>query len=460
MRIVTALAALCVCAPAFAQTPAPATPAATPPAAAAAPKPAAPAPAAAAKPAPAKPEATGYAALPLADRIALQSDLVWTGDLNSIADGAWGDRSNTAIKTFQKRKGGKDSGTLTGEERTALAADAKAKQTEVGWRMVSDDNDIRLGIPAKLVPQKSKGKSGGLWQSARGEIQIEVLRQPAPATLTAIYDIERKNPGRKITYQVFKPDFFVISGTEGLKKFYMRAQSGKGEVRGVSVLYDQANEGMMEPMVVAISGAFTPFAATQVVAGAPPAKRRVEYSSGVVVSSAGDIVTDREAIDACQVIVIPGFGNADRVADDKTSGLALLRVYGVRDLKPLALGDIVKNEVTLVGIPDPQSQGGSAEVKTAKARVLASADSSTLEPAIALGFAGSAAIDADAGFVGIVVQKPQVVAGPATSGMSSTIAPMDAVRKLLAAQKVSASTGRASIEFAKDSVVRVICVRK
>ena len=457
MKVVTALALICVCAPAYAQTPAPA-PAAPP--AAAAPKPAA--PAAAAKPAPAKPDATGYAALPLADRIALQSDLVWTGDLNSIADGAWGDRSNTAIKTFQKRKGGKDTGTLTPDERTALAADAKTKQAEVGWRMVSDDNDIRLGIPSKLVPQKTKGKSGSHWQSARGEIQIEVLRQPAPATLAAVYDIERKNPGRKITYQVFKPDFFVISGTEGLKKFYMRAQTGSGEVRGVLVLYDQANEAVMEPMVVAISGAFAPFATTAqaAVAGAPPAKRRVEYSTGVVVTSAGDIVTDREAIDGCQVIVVPGFGNADRVADDKASGLALLRVYGVRDLKPLALGDAVKTDVSLVGIPDPQVQGGSGEVRIAKARVLASGDNSTLEPAIAQGFAGSAAIDADAGFVGIVIQKPQVVAGPATSGMSSTIAPMETVRKLLTAQKVSASTGRASIDFAKDSVVRVICVRK
>ena len=228
------------------------------------------------------------------------------------------------------------------------------------------------------------------------------------------------------------------------------------------VLYDQANEAVMEPMVVAISGAFAPFATTAqaAVAGAPPAKRRVEYSTGVVVTSAGDIVTDREAIDGCQVIVVPGFGNADRVADDKASGLALLRVYGVRDLKPLALGDAVKTDVSLVGIPDPQVQGGSGEVRIAKARVLASGDNSTLEPAIAQGFAGSAAIDADAGFVGIVIQKPQVVAGPATSGMSSTIAPMETVRKLLTAQKVLASTGRASIDFAKDSVVRVICVRK
>ena len=37
------------------------------------------------------------------------------------------------------------------------------------------------------------------------------------------------------------------------------------------------------------------------------------------------------------MIVAAGLGNADRVADDKENGLALLRVYGPRKLSPLAL---------------------------------------------------------------------------------------------------------------------------
>ena len=91
---------------------------------------------AAAKPAPPK---GIYDAMPVAERIAIQSDLVWTGDLNSTANGEWGPLSLAAVKAFQKRKGGKDTGILTPEERAALAADAKAKQADVGWRLVTDD---------------------------------------------------------------------------------------------------------------------------------------------------------------------------------------------------------------------------------------------------------------------------------------------------------------------------------
>ncbi len=51
----------------------------------------------------------------------------------------------------------------------------------------------------------------------------------------------------------------MVSGTQGLKKFYVRAFAKDGEVRGLTILYDQAMEGTMDPMVVAMSNAFVPF---------------------------------------------------------------------------------------------------------------------------------------------------------------------------------------------------------
>lgn len=455
MRMIAALALIGACTPAFAQGPAPAAPA--PAATTAAAK-----PAVAAKPAPAKPAVpkSAYETAPLAERMALQSDLVWTGDLNSIADGAWGERSTAAVKAYQKRRGFKETGTLVPEERAMLAADAKTKQAIAGWLMIEDVNGTRLGIPSKLVPQMAKGKTGGThWQSASGDIQIDTFRQPSPATLAVVHGIERKNPGRKVTYDVLKPDFFVLSGTQGPKKFYMRAQAGNGDVRGVIVTYDPAAESTMAPILVAISGSLLP-APPAVVAGvSAPVRRKVEYATGVVVGAAGDIVTDREAIDGCQVIVVNGLGNAERIADDKTAGLALIRVYGARDLRPLAFGGAAKGDVMLVGIPDPQAQGGNAAATITKARVLAGNDTNTLEPAPTQGLAGAAAIDAETGFAGIVVQRLQVVAGPA-SGAASSIASVEALRKLLAAQNATPANGAATAENAKDSVVRVICVRK
>jgi hypothetical protein len=447
MRIVVAAALLGFTVPAWAQAPAP-------PA-----KPSAPA-AQSKKPPATNAAKNGYDAMSLAERAALQFDLIWTGDFNGIADGVWSERSLAAVKAYQKRKGGKESGALTDEERAALAAAAKAKQDEVGWRIVNDDSGARLGVPDKLVPQSAKGKSGGHWQSAHGEVQIDVFRERAPATLRIVYDNERKNPSRKIEYNVLRPDFFVISGLQGLKKFYMRAQASGNEVRGVLVRYDQAVEGIMDPVVVAISGAFTPFPSAAQAGAGPASKRMVEYGSGVIVGASGEIVTDRDTVDGCQTVVAAGIGNAERVSDDQQSGLALLRVYGVRELKPLALGAAPGADIVLVGIADPQSQDGKAAISTVKVRVQASGGSPAIDPPPPPGLAGAAAIDAEAGFVGIAVRRPQVVAGPASGGAATVLAPVDAIRRLLGASGAATTSGRASVDFAKDSVIRVICVRK
>ena len=126
-----------------------------------------------------------------------------------------------------------------------------------------------------------------------------------------------------------KPDFFVLSGMQGLKKFYVRGQYKGDEVRILTILYDQATEGTVEPVVIAMSSAFTPFP----TGSGPPPRKTVEYGSGVVVSDDGAIVADRAITDGCLAIAIAGFGNADRVAEDKDHDLALLRLYGARGIE-------------------------------------------------------------------------------------------------------------------------------
>src|SRR5207253_7101607 len=103
------------------------------------------------------------------------------------------------------------------------------------------------------------------------------------------------------------------------------------------------------------------------IAGPPP-RKTVEYGSGVVVSEDGAIVTDRQIVDACLAITIAGYGNADRVAEDKDHDLALLRIYGARGLKPLALSDdAAKSSGELIGIAVPQNEGGGVPVTSVKA---------------------------------------------------------------------------------------------
>ena len=67
---------------------------------------------------------------------------------------------------------------------------------------------------------------------------------------------------------------------------------------------------------------------------APPTRRAARSNTAPAFSSrpSGHVLTDRNLIDGCNVIALPGLGNAERVATDASGELALLRVYGARNL--------------------------------------------------------------------------------------------------------------------------------
>ncbi len=399
-------------------------------------------------------------AMAQAERQAIQSDLAWTGHYNGIVNGDVSDRMVAAIKSFQKDRGAKQTGVLNPQERGALAEDAKKRQDNVGWKIVSDPGTgARFGVPTKLAPQQSSDANGTRWSSSTGTIQIQMARRKESGPTTAkLAEQEKKEPGRKIEYSAVKPDFFVLSGMQGLKKFYLRGQIKGDEVRILTVLYDQATEGTMEPVVVAMSSAFNPFPGAA-RAGGPPPRKAVEYGTGIVVSDNGAILTDRRVVDGCLSIVVAGDGNADRTAEDKEHDLALLRIYGARGWKPLPLtAGAAKPNVELTGIADPQSQDGGAAVSSVRSQIGSGGDAS-LTPAPGPGFSGAAALDADGAFAGMALLKPVMVAGPAITAAApqATLVGADIVREFLKANGISAGRGTPD---AKASVVRIICVRK
>jgi Putative peptidoglycan binding domain len=401
-------------------------------------------------------------AMAQAERLALQSDLAWVGEYNGAITGEVSDRMVNAIKEFQKLRGGKQTGVLNPQERVLLTETARRRQESLGWKTVTDGpTGARLGIPTKLVPQQSSDADGSKWSSPTGTVQIVLTRRKEAGPTTAkLAEREKKEPpGRTVDYTVVKPDFFVLSGLQGLKKFYLRGTFKGDEVRILTILYDQAMENTVEPVVIAMSSAFNPFpAAAQ--AGGPPPRRSVDYGTGVMVSEDGAILADRDVTEGCLAITIGGYGNADRVAEDKEHGLALLRIYGARGLKPLNLaGNGAATNVELTGILDPQDQGGGAAMSSVKAAAAQAGGGGdiALSPAPAIGFSGAAALDGDKQFAGIALLKPAAVAGPATATAQAVLVQPETVRGFLKTNGVDANGGSAD---PRAAVVRVICVRK
>ena len=292
-------------------------------------------------------------AMTQAERLALQSDLAWVGQYNGAITGEVSERMVAAIKEFQKGRGGKQTGVLNPQERGILADTAKTRQENVGWKIVTDMPAPGRGSACRQNWCRSNptDASGTKWTSATGTVQIQLSRRKEANPATAkLAEQEKKEPaGRKVDYTVVKPDFFVLSGLQGLKKFYVRGTFKGDEVRILTILYDQATENTVEPVVIAMSSAFNPFPAGAQAAGPPP-RKTVEYGTGIVVSGDGAILADRQVTDSCLTVAIAGHGNADRVAEDKDHDLTLLRIYGARGLTPLNLANgAARSGVELTG---------------------------------------------------------------------------------------------------------------
>jgi hypothetical protein len=389
--------------------------------------------------------------IPDAQRLAI-ADLIWLGGFDGLSADECDGHAADAIKAFQRRTGSKDTGVLSDQDRAALAQAAAASEAAAGWHLIDDTaTGAFLGVPQTLVPRTSSTRTGSRWASQHGQIQIETFRLH-DASLPALFDQDKKTAKRYVAYSALNANSFVIIGEQKLKLFVERAQMNGSEIRGVTIAYDQATEGTIAPIAVAVSDSFEGF--PDVTGSIPARQRGVQYGTAIVVGSNGELITPEDITEDCQDIAVPGFGHADRIAEDKANNLALLRLYGARNLVPAAFAGEASapGALTLYGVADPLSQGGGAAVSGATAQT----NTQGLDPPPKLGFSGAAAVDAQGHFAGIVELKSPIVAGPG-GAPQATLIPAAAVRAFLQAQGIAAADGHAAME---ESVVRVICVRK
>jgi hypothetical protein len=341
------------------------------------------------------------------------------------------------------------------EDTDPLAAPPIFSQEAVGWRLIEDQaTGARLGLPQKLVPHASATRAGSRWSSAQGQIQVETFRL-SEAALPALFEDEKKIAHRQIASSSLKPDSFVIAGVQGLKNFLVRADARGNEVRGITIVYDLATEGTMRYVAAAMANAFSGFPDPN---AAPPAglRRTIEYGSAIVVGSDGYLITSARVVDECQSISVPPLGHAARLVEDAANDVALLRLYGGRNLVPATLADdsTQNGELKLVGIADPLAQSGGAEATS----VMVHVSGASIEPVPKPGFAGAAAVDAGGRVVGMADVKAPIVAGAAAS-VVGTLVPSEAIRVFLQAHNIAPAVPAASTPI-EQSVVRVICVRK
>jgi peptidoglycan hydrolase-like protein with peptidoglycan-binding domain len=403
-----------------------------------------------------------YMALPHAERLALQFNLTWAGDYRGASDGEFSEKLAEAMKDYQKRNKFKVTGLLSPEERATLAAAVAPRQREAGWQMTEDPaTGSRVGIPSKFATKLATGPAGSRWSSEQGQLQIETFRVDTGATLEAVFEQQKSLPRRRITASNLGSEAFTLAGMQGLKRMRVYGYARDGEVRGLTILYDQAMDGTMDPLVAPIAWAYLPFPqGFSLAAAAEAPRRKVEYGTGVFVSAAGHVLTDRRLTDGCQVITLPNMGHAERVAEDRASGLALLRINGVSGIKPtgLAADGAAAGDGTLIGVPDPKAQAGGGEALSVRARVVGTAPARTLDPPPP--FSPAAFFGSDAKLAGIVPLRDIVSSSAVSTVPPAVLVPVESIRTFLQKHDVPLEPAAGNPGPAKDSVTRVICVRK
>ena len=305
-----------------------------------------------------------YQGLPEADRRAVQDALMWTGDFAGLVTGGYGARTRDAIAAYASKHNLAPAAVLDPAPRKALLAAAQGLRQAAGFVPVRDKRTaFLLSLPTRLLGKETATATGTHYSSPDGAIVVDTLSRPAAeGGLQDVFDrMSAASPQRKITYKLLKPDFFVVSGEIGERKFYARFAVGTaGEatlIRGFTLAYPKDAATRLDPLALAIAASFDPFPVPAGASG-PPA---------IVGSAAPVTAPAAPAIDAQAVLVAPGVALSAvtsrncpsprldnspatfRVEDD-ASGLALLDVPGRPTASPpLAPGD-VSDETAVVAL--------------------------------------------------------------------------------------------------------------
>jgi peptidoglycan hydrolase-like protein with peptidoglycan-binding domain len=376
--------------------------------------------AAAPKPDPAYDAAkTAFEALPEADRKAVQDALVWSGDYNAAAGGAFGRRTYDAIVAYQRRAKLAPTGILDPKARGDLVTAGKRAREAAKFAVAVDPKTgIEIGVPERVFVKRDVNPNGGTrWQSADGKITLDTRAIPASETdLNALYErnLAIQAPGRQVTYKLLRPDFFVVSGETAAGKFYTRYAAGPGGLRGFSLGYDKAVAKEFDRTLIAIANSFTPFPSAQPAVAspaAPPARPAViaaaaPLATGLVVAP-GRVLTSA-AVETCPNLRV-ATAPARLLKSDKASGLALVQADGASRPAAISVAPSPTQDEDAVVLSFAVTGGEQALVAipaTMRGRRLVA----PLQP----GAAGAPAFDRSGALVGLagaLTARPRMIAG-------------------------------------------------
>lgn len=409
-----------------------------------------------------------FLALDINERKAIQNDLIWAAKFAGSPTGDFGPLTFAAIRRFETENKLAANGILTPAARERLRAQADIQRKAAGFALQTDPKSgMKIGLPAFLRAKSAPNTLGASrWQDKDEKATVDLWVYKPDDALPQLFErgIDPRVKGRKITYKLLRPDFFVITGeTEG-GKFYRRVEkSEKGDIRGFSIGYDKKMAAAIDPFVVAIAATFDPFgkpggapasASPAPVADAGPQKRR---ATGLVVAP-DLILTSEGALKGCGEIALD-LGKDGKFAPariTKTLGASGLMTVSAKTGKPLSVGITEGGEASGVIV----QRDAAGELLASGAEIAGGRATASLQ----LGGGGAALFNRNGALAGVIAAPPVEkfkVAGVVPSLSYAFVPAAEALR--LAGVDVRPSEARtpqsaaAIAEAAREGVVSLVC---
>jgi hypothetical protein len=419
-----------------------------------------------------------FDALPEGDRKGIQENLIWTGDFSGAGTGGFGPLTYKGIMAFQARQKGKPDGILKPVERAALEAQASLARMQVRFtRFLDARTGAQIGIPQKILDKVRPGATGTVYFSTDNAAMLETMGgRDDLARLYAAMIVDA--PGRKVTYKVLRPDWFVVASEAGGRRTYVRMNAARDSLRGYSFSYPVARAAEFDKLSIAIANSFdqplpagSPAAPAVAGPGQPgpqvlppgPARPPALLLTGFAVAP-GKVVTTA-AIEACAAPLVAR-QPATLARVDKALGLALLDAPASRAAAAAPSGTAPADgaELVVVGFTGP---GTDVQLSAApgEARVPVAGSLRIFAP-LQRGAPGSPVFDRSGTLVGLVAsiqQEPRQVAGimPASSWPMVPAAALAQFGGAVGAAKPPAGpmTTGAIVAAARPWLVAVECAR-
>jgi len=341
-----------------------------------------------------------FTALAEDQRVLLQFSLMLTDDYAALADGVFGRRTYTALADFQRRKGYRATGVLSERQLAQLVGETAQMMEALG---IESEDDDRTGVsflmPRKMLRFVGRTERGKRWISDDGSVELETLSVPLRETsYVDLYErLATEKPTRQVTYTTFKDWFFIVSGENRGRKFYLRVHRGPLATSGFSLSWSPRRDQILKRIAVVMSNSLV--VEEPRVAAAPrpgfsspepshgpssdrtPAPARVtpaapapavpwstgggsvqpspsspvrSSGSGFFISFDGHVATNHHVVDDCRSVGVVGYGPAHLLGVDETRDLAVLKVREATISRPVVFARAeprLGQDVVVLGFP-------------------------------------------------------------------------------------------------------------